>query len=173
MHGMCACRRPTAFSKSPDLDHRVAPARDEVPVHVPHLLHRPHVSVGEQAGVLHARAVVHLRANNDDIAVSDARQDGTAGVRTLIPFSPTAATIFRVSNCSAVTAWSYFRLSQIPPVRRSQICPASAAAQGTRRRTHPYRLVEAAAHDVQLVELQTRHGAGVPQQGPVRLPGTH
>lgn len=46
--------------------------------------------------------------------------------RTLTPFSPVAETILRVSNCRAVTAWSYLSVSKIPPVRTSQICSETA-----------------------------------------------
>lgn len=72
--------------------------------------------------VLHRRPVIDLQ---------DIQQRSTCKsfrLPTLIPFSPVAATIFRVSNCRAVTAWSYSKVSNAPPVRTSHTCAYKACS---------------------------------------------
>ena len=66
-------------------------------------------------------------------------------------------------------------VSKMPPVRRSQIwvCRQLQRAHRPAANTHPYRLVEAARDDVQLVELEARHGRGVAEERAVRLAGAH
>ncbi len=87
-----------ALLQRPDLDHAILSARDRVSIHVPQPLHRRSVTVERQRPML-------KRSTVED----------------LTPFSPVAARILRESNCSAVTGWSYRIVSEMLPMRRSQM----------------------------------------------------
>jgi hypothetical protein len=123
--------------------------------------------------MLHAGAVVNLVQYL--VNLSSHVRRGVA--LTLTPFSPVAAITFRESNCNPVTAWSYLRVSDILPVRKSHIYrliySIESATKWWQKGTDPKCLVKAAANDMNLVKLQTRHGSSMSQQCPMSLTSTH
>jgi len=109
---------------------------------------------------------------------------------TLTPFSPAAEITLRLSNCSAVTPWSYLIVSEMPPVRRSHICFCidehqddmnerqlrSDAHQDGKKIcsvTYPYSLVQAPTDHMNLVKLETSHGTRMTDKCPMCLTCAH
>jgi len=83
------------------------------------------MSVGLQRRLLHAYPIIDLEENSNEIN----REHIGAIQQTLIPLSPVAATTLRLSNCNPVIPWSYLRVSNVPPVRRSHIYPVNVNSQ--------------------------------------------
>jgi hypothetical protein len=126
--------------------------------------------------MLHRSAVVNLLKVSLSITSVDQDTSFPQVLLTLIPFSPAAETILRLSNCSAVTPCSYLTVSKMPPVRRSQICKSDVWRQLLKKKkgsTYPNGLVQTSADDVDLVKLETSHRPRVSQERAVGLTGAH